>query len=53
MSLTQIVCAVLLFVVAVFVLWGERGDNGGQNALFVVLVGVLSGIGGLVLGLGG
>lgn len=53
MSLTIIVCAVLLFLVAVAVLWPERGDNGGQNAGFIVIVGVLSAIGGVVLGMGG
>lgn len=53
MTFTAIVCAVLLFLVAVFVLWPERGDNGGQNAAFVVIVAVLSTIGGLVLGAGG
>lgn len=53
MTITTIVCAVLLFVVAAWVLWPERGDNGGQNAAYVVIVGVLSVIGGFVLGTGG
>lgn len=53
MSITIIVCAVLLFLVSAAVLWQERGDNGGQNVAFVVIVGVLSAIGGTVLGIGG
>jgi len=53
MSLTQIVCAILVFAVAAAVLWHERGDNAGQNAFFAVVVGVLSAFGGFVLGLSG
>jgi hypothetical protein len=40
---------VMLFVVAATALWQERGTTGGENAFFVVVVGVLSAIGGFVI----
>lgn len=41
--------AVLFFVVAGLALWNERGNTAAQNAYFVVVVGVLSAIGGFVV----
>ncbi len=44
-----ILISVMLFVVAAMALWQERGSTGGQNVFFVVVVGVLSTIGGFII----
>ncbi|MCB0916055.1 MAG: hypothetical protein H6525_06155 [Actinobacteria bacterium] len=48
-----ILVSVLLFVVAATALWAERGKTGGENVFFVVVVAVLSAIGGLVVNAAG
>lgn len=49
MSLAFGSAAIMLFIVAVVALWGERGKSGGENAFFVVVIGVLCAIGGLIV----
>jgi hypothetical protein len=41
--------AVLLFIVTAFALWSERGKSGGENVFFVVVLGVLCSIGGVIV----
>lgn len=49
MSVAFPIAMLLLFVVCAFVLWSEKGKTAGEVAFFVVVLGVLSAIGGLVI----
>jgi hypothetical protein len=48
MLLAFALAAGILFLVTAYVLWSERG-TGGEIAFFVVVIGVLSSIGGLIV----
>ncbi len=51
--LNLVLVTVLLFVVAAVALWRERGKTAGENVFFVVVVGVLSAIGALIVNAAG